>query len=342
MENIENGQKNNKKLVVVGLIILLVAGAIGGYIYWLRTPQYSLNQIKKAVEQHDLVTFEKHVDIDSLVTRFIDQAISKEMGDSNEDIDTLAAGFIEMLKPQIVEVAKNQIKTYVEKGNFEDVKEDDTETPFKNFYKDVNGEGVQFRGIDEIKKSGKIAIIGLKLYSKKFEEELVLEVKMRKLDNYWQVVEFNNISDFVDKMNEFETNKLAILNEPFINEMDNALSYENIEMQKIEGDEWGFSKEVHFPVTIKFLTDKNIVELGATISAKNKEGKVILEIPVSSTGSTYKGKISTVTWVMEINPFIEADETLYNTPNSEMELSLSTNYLVYEDGTEVKLLTELP
>ncbi|PAB61010.1 DUF2939 domain-containing protein [Anaeromicrobium sediminis] len=336
MKNIGIEKKINKKLIIA-LIGLIVVGTIVAYMYWVRTPQYSLNQIKKAVQQHDLITFEKYVDIDSLVTRFIDQAIAKEMHNSTDGTAKLAAGLVEMIKPKIVESSKNQIKAYIEKGDFEETKENDTGISVKHFYK-----GVEFRSIDKIKKSGNIDLVALKIYNKRFEEELILEVKMRKLDSYWQVVELNNIGSLMDKIEELENEKLAELNKPIIEEMKNAVSYENIEIRKIEGDDWGFSKEVHFPVTIKCLTDKNIAGLGATIIVKNKQGKVILEMPVRSTRSTYKDKVSVVKWDKEINPFIEEDEILYNTSASELDVSIYTDYLVYEDGTEVKLLKELP
>ncbi|MGE5422809.1 MAG: hypothetical protein ACM3QW_06075, partial [Ignavibacteriales bacterium] len=55
----------NRLFVIWYLLIFVVVGA-GGYWYWTSTPQYSIRQIDRAVSNHDLVTFRKYVDMNTV------------------------------------------------------------------------------------------------------------------------------------------------------------------------------------------------------------------------------------------------------------------------------------
>jgi len=56
----------------VGVLVL----AVGSYVYWQRTPQYSLHQIKQAIQTHDLALFRKHVDVEGLSSRLVDDLLA--------------------------------------------------------------------------------------------------------------------------------------------------------------------------------------------------------------------------------------------------------------------------
>jgi len=51
-----------KVAAFIALLLLGTAGTIGWKIY--TSPEYSLRIVQKAVQQHDVTTFEKHVDIE--------------------------------------------------------------------------------------------------------------------------------------------------------------------------------------------------------------------------------------------------------------------------------------
>ena len=55
----------NKVFIAIGIIVALLAAAAGGYMYYKRTPTYTFNLIKEAVEKHDYDTFSRHVDTEN-------------------------------------------------------------------------------------------------------------------------------------------------------------------------------------------------------------------------------------------------------------------------------------
>ena len=75
-----------KRIIIIAAILVI---GLFGYNYWINTPQYSLLQIQKSVENKDRLLFEKHVDsqkiieeiVDDISEMFIDEV---DNGQSNE------------------------------------------------------------------------------------------------------------------------------------------------------------------------------------------------------------------------------------------------------------------
>lgn len=354
MEQIEQSSQpkmKNKKLLVLGLafIIILLSGALG-YWYWLHTPQYSLIQIQEAVEKHDLQAFEKHVDIESVTSRLIDQLIETKLNDSPEIEDeatsNLAKGFIQLLKPQLTAMAKDQIRSYVEKGTTgqQSDKENSVAKNAPNFsvqdIYETKGRTPEFKGVEYVNKDGKIAIVGLKLFYPKLNSDTILEIKMREKDNYWQVAEVNNLTAFLEKIDSLEKNKLAELNQPVIAEMNNSIKVNSIQMVPVQVN--AYKKAITFPTEFTWLGQKNMVEFRGLILVKNPEGKTILKLPVRSEGTTFPGKVFTISWGKEVNPFIRSDVALYNTSPDQLSIEIQPHYMKFSDDSELKLAESLP
>lgn len=350
MDNIvreELSPSNKKKYFIFALVIVIFIGCFG-YWYWLRTPQYSLKIIKEAISTHDLQKFEKHVDIETLVSRLIDQVLDSNVNTNNEVQDeqtnAFAAGIIKMLKPQFVLMAKDQIRSYVEKGSTDSQPNNKSESTLNfsidDLYKNNGGGSVDFKGVEYVNKDGKIAIVGLKLFYPKLNSDVILELKMREMDGYWQVAEINNLSAFMHKLEELEKNKLAELNKPIINELNAAIKIDSIQIVPVNNGP--YSKVVRFPANITSLSPKEIKEIGMIIEVKNQEGQILLKKKIRSTDSTYPGKVSTINWAKEINPFIKSDVILFNTPTNKLTVQIQPQYLIFADGSELKLLDTLP
>ena len=52
----------SKKKIIIAVLVAIVAIALGWYfLYFTKTPVYSLNLAREAVEKHDVNAFKKHV-----------------------------------------------------------------------------------------------------------------------------------------------------------------------------------------------------------------------------------------------------------------------------------------
>jgi len=197
----------SKKIVASCAIITLL---LGGVLYWrwVRSPQYSIWQVIKAFEQHDFHTFEKYVDIEGFSSRLIDQVLEQTSSRSPESTDAwsklgeaLAGGIFKMAKPKFITMMKEQVRYYVEKGNFETAKQgkEDQDTPVN--IKDVlNRAKTKFKGVEYTKKDGKIALVGLRIFYPEYKSSTIIDVKMRDLGDYWQVAELSNLNNFLETM----------------------------------------------------------------------------------------------------------------------------------------------
>lgn len=118
------------KKVAIAIVVIVIVILTGVVLYWqyTQTPKYSLLQAKKAFEQHDLVSFEKYVDIEGVINSLIDQLLElrteneKQQGKLGQLGEAIGKSLIMLLKPELVRILKQQIIEYVETGKFEEEK----------------------------------------------------------------------------------------------------------------------------------------------------------------------------------------------------------------------------
>ena len=58
-------RRRKKKRIALGAVLAVLIGAVSGwyFLYYIRTPQYAVKQIREAVNKHDIVTFQDHTDL---------------------------------------------------------------------------------------------------------------------------------------------------------------------------------------------------------------------------------------------------------------------------------------
>jgi len=219
------------KKSIIATTVLIVIVATGAVLYWqyTRTPKYSLWQVKKAIEQHDLASFEKYVDVEGIINSFIDQMLEllsdqEKPKDEWEQLgESIAKGLITLLKPQLTKIVRQQIADYVEIGKFkQEKKSTESEGPeisLSEIWDKTGSEKNTFQGIAYIRKEGKIAYVGLKFFQEQYDTTLILDLKMRHRGSYWQAAELSNFSEFMNKIDALETERIAELNKPIIEAM---------------------------------------------------------------------------------------------------------------------------
>jgi hypothetical protein len=111
-----------------------------------------------------------------------------------------------MVKPQLVKRLKEQLEAYVVKGKFEVVQNDSGQefVTLQHLYQIAGGDNVELRGIKFVKTEYETAIVGLTLQHKVYRVPMLLELKMREREGYWQVAEFNNLPDYMKNLDELE------------------------------------------------------------------------------------------------------------------------------------------
>lgn len=176
--------KSKKIILPVFLFIFIIIG-LASWQYIIRTPQYSIFQMYRAVSKHDYERFSKYVDVEGVVDKLVDKAIDEAFAETEEETKSedswyqmgyelgasLAEGLIMSWKPKLKEELVKQFREEVEKGSFRDD------------YKPANiSEAYKFA---QVEREGKVARVTL---TKEGEE---MKLMMRSVDNYWQIFEMD-------------------------------------------------------------------------------------------------------------------------------------------------------
>ncbi|WP_373325682.1 hypothetical protein [Sporomusa paucivorans] len=196
--------KSKKLMAIIVCISIIVCGALWYFLYYVKTPGYTLNIIRESIEKHDIAKFNKHVDLDSTLSRGYDDLMAA-MLESDKSIQqeekAFIGGFIQIFKTPIVSALKDGITRFVETGKWDDKQTNEKDAQQKiNPDKIADNSGLKnssFKGIAYTKKDGKTATVGLNIFEKDTNKDYVLDIKMRELDDgTWQVAEISNLKEY--------------------------------------------------------------------------------------------------------------------------------------------------
>lgn len=183
-----------KRIIIIAAILVI---GLFGYNYWINTPQYSLLQIQKSVENKDRLLFEKHVDsqkiieeiVDDISEMFIDEV---DNGQSNEysllNPAFWASGLTSIFKPTIESVIEEAFDDFWE-HEIENFDSYESSSEFGNIVGSFE--------ISYIKKDGKVARLGLVAIDPLTSDEVNLEFKLNKIENYWRITEISNLEELL-------------------------------------------------------------------------------------------------------------------------------------------------
>lgn len=200
------------------LFVLLLALAAGGYYYYTslkKGPEYALLQAATATQTHDLVTFERYVDVDALTSHLVD-----DVADHSGALTALVPGGglalrggLRLLKPQLAKAAHNEVQRYVETGSLEAAQAAAPKRLVNISLLGLAGRVVspdsKFKGIKYTTDKGNEALVGLEFSQPRYDTTLVVEVKLLKqADGHWQAKQITNADELVAGVARLEKNHL--------------------------------------------------------------------------------------------------------------------------------------
>ena len=217
----EAGNGRNKKFIAIAVVILLIICGVCGYLYYKRTPAYSMQLIQESVKEHNWEKFSRHVDTKSLSDAAFDDIIEvtmEERGGMDEQTKALATGFIKLIKPNLTSLIESAVKEYVETGEF---KKDETannsstaknkktapkkENPADNLLQDTKADKLKFSGIKSTEESDSTAIVTLELRDEAVNANYDLKIRMIQLeDGTWKISKIDNLKEFYKAVKENE------------------------------------------------------------------------------------------------------------------------------------------
>ena len=191
----------DNRFVKIGIAMFLLLIGVAGwwFFYYTKTPTYSLGIIKKSIEQHDSKTFQKHVNIDSIINNAIDEKIESSKGTNNNS--PFINGLINIVKSNLIEKEKKEIFKYIETGK-------DSNKDNGSLMSFVSTK--EFVDIGEIHKEGKhasVEIIANDQYLGGVEFTFIID--MRELeDGTWEVTKFSNFDEYKNTVEKIQKQQL--------------------------------------------------------------------------------------------------------------------------------------
>ncbi len=220
--------KRKLLLSVLGLVAVLV----GGFYYYTTTPTYSVLQIRNAVQDHDVALFEKHVDVDTLFNRLIDDVMAQALSQAANEDDSgwstlgsaLGAGIMQMMKPTLVSGLKSSTLRYVETGELvkggQGVAASAAPAVASDAAKKASLEGMASSfGLEQlqpqdyrVEKQGKVAIVTIPYRNEHLDLPLEMKFTLRDQGGYWQLVQFNNAAEIMSAIEQEQQRRLTEAN----------------------------------------------------------------------------------------------------------------------------------
>ncbi|MBB5336089.1 hypothetical protein [Pectinatus brassicae] len=335
-------QKKRILFIAIGLIIVLgIISAAGYFLYYKKTPAYSLNLIRKSVQNHDWDTFQKHVDIDQTLSAAIDDVTATQ---NQKNASLLGNGLVKMLKPVIISEVKSKLKSYIEntssqKDDSDKAKSNDLSSNrmTKKLTATTGLEVTEFKGIAYTKKENGTATVGLSLYNKDLDKTFVLDLKMHQLDDgTWQIIKIDNLNKYIEEIKTAEKEKLVQLNKSLQDQLNKTVDFGKITPSITDGTGLMFGKILHleFPVTV--TSDKELLGFQAQLTITDKNGTILSERKIS--GRIPAGQTS---FNKKISIPLNNDSPLLKADLNTVKVTLNTSAIADKNKKVTKLRTSL-
>jgi hypothetical protein len=332
-----------KGLAIVFVVLALSAG--GGYYYWTGTPEHSLLQIKNSVDSHDIELFNKHVDVESMLSRAVDAVMEQTMAKTTNSNasgsymlgTSMAAGMVAMMKPKIVDYATNKIEMAIEGKSLGGSESASSNSLAKTKDKPLAGVESFFEGDGNLKqaylrKEQNIAYLGLERFDTKLNETLTLEFKLRKLNGYWQVVEISNLKEMLNRREELTAKRLAVINAPIHERLDSSISVAGVAKKNTKVNRW--KQKVLVGVLLTNNTGEELRELIFQCDLLDEKNNVIRALILRVNGVPIAEE-KEFSWEFSINKFIKEDKLLLALPEGQMKYAIQVQSLTLSNGEKV-------
>lgn len=342
----------SKKTGIIAAVVavVLIVGGIAGYMYYKRTPTYTFNLIKTSVEKHDWDTFSKHVDTKNVISTsfdaFVESAMESE-DDVDEDMKGMVSGFAKLLKPSIVEAMNDEIEQWVKTGEKKSSEkkegskdEQNAQSAADNMTKETGFDKSSFKGVAYTKDDGDFSLVGINIEDSQLKRDFTLELRMRQLDDgTWQILEISNLKDYLLELDKARKEKLAEVNKPIQDEIDQRVSVKNAKAGIVQADPFGFSQKLRVSLSISVNSDKAIASFDGNIFLKAPDGKQT-KIPFEFKSALKSGE-QAVSIDKDLNPFVGGEAKLAKANLSQYSITTQITKLAYTDGTTLELKTTL-
>ncbi|AKV02200.1 hypothetical protein AKJ09_08863 [Labilithrix luteola] len=293
-----------KRGILIGgasALALSLAGGVGWY-QWTHSPTYSLVQIASAVEQHDKYTFEKHVDLDSVL-----ESLVADASDGNPLATALGGALVTRVKPVVLKAVEDGVVP--------------GDSPLgKSMQKAMSGK------VPELERQGRNAHFFVVVTTTR-GAPFNLKLHMTQVpDGYWRIDRIANMKEFralEDAEEAARKAEIAKANEAKLSALKVAAKLHTSVRE-------GWSRKNRFQVKFENRGEVPI----AAFTGRIKFAAHNFDAPVRGTIDLAPGQAGNGAWEFDVNQFLRYTEEVYALGETD-EFDVVIESLNFADGTKV-------
>lgn len=338
---------NTKKFLaaIVALLLLTIGLGFGAFQNWQELKKRNSNPAvvaRHAVESHDLETFKKCIDLNTLIERAAAEILSAQI---NSTLSATAYSMDELqlrydkLKPDFVDSARTAAEEYISTGKVSFPK---NLNDAQKFFKDSGASSCEIKSISKPQKEGNSKIVTVIFYNPEmnFNFEVELELAPSEEDS-WRIVDAKGFEHFYNGYRRALRHKLDSLNAPIVHKMEAIFKVKSFIIKNEGGDEYGFSQTLDIVIKADVNFDKPLAKVIGNVILTGKDNRESLApFVIDMTDAKQGVQLFNVT--KTLNPFIRADADAMKYGFKKSDVKIEVTEIIFADGTNLKPLDQLP
>lgn len=195
--------------IIIAALVLTVVAVGGGFWYWTTTPEYSLDQIKESVIEHNASKFQMYFSpgqvAESMVKDLLASPLRKTLGG---EVLVRFSGMVSesTIQHEVASGIANDIKVLVETGSFSAQGGSASDKVSMGALDERLGiRTLSLKKLQEIKVDGDRATVRMLLHNGKFNADFEMVGEMEHKDGYWQATRIINVVDCFQTLFDLES-----------------------------------------------------------------------------------------------------------------------------------------
>lgn len=330
--------KHRAASMVLVLVALVMAMAGWYFLYWVKSPSYSLNLIREAVRNHDVETFRRHVDTETLYGQLYDDVVIWSLEKEGLN-NSLAMGFAAALKPAVV--AALMEKTDEAIGKNEALEAGDADTPMGYVIGQTGAAHSTFKGVSDVVTGGDSAVVSLTFHDANLGRDFLIKVNMERLpDGAWKAVSLADFQEYLAAYDAAKADKLKAMNADIQKAIAAIAQIEQIGEPVLITQNGAHILSAPFVLTNKTAGERLQTVIIHSVLA-NGEGKILYEGRDQVTVNLAPGQSHSMGFGHPVNPYIASEKEILETGAENVRITLELTSVTTDSGTTT-LLEALP
>lgn len=348
--NVQN-KRRGILITVLVLIAVLIAGAVGGYFYYKRTPTYSLKVIGEAFENRDTRTIEERIELNQVFTDFFIGAargeIKKEFVNPSEALVSKYLASVQDKMNQTVKETTDDFLKEIKNSKHSKDKADGKSKGNSRVSKDkmeseVFFDNFTYEKVESVETNGKEAKATILFKVKEPNVEVPLVFRMEQdSDGMWTITNLENGEEVWKIINDGMQRELDAANAKAKAEIDRYVTIGALKGSVTRS--YGRNQPYiyfYMPVTTHEKAVRDIDGV-ITISGVGDEKQIIrLNASWHSTANKV-GNNGAWGFIYYLRAYDNNDYLLSQTDLSKVEMSFEPRSITFFDGTSITLKDSL-